>query len=180
MLFGQRFGMQRRRRGLGRREVEVRDAGDDPAVHLLWPGMVDVPGPKPRLDMSDGDAAIISGKRRHHRRQRVAMDNDAVRLLEIEGTAKRSDEAGGQAAERLVALHDVEIDVGLDPADAQHLVEKLAMLGRDADARLDVGSGAQGVNHGKHLDRLGPGPEYDDDFLPGHSLSRPTPRPSLA
>jgi hypothetical protein len=132
------LGAQGFRRGFGGREVHVRDAGDDAAVHLLGPRVVDVAAAQSGLDMADRNLAVISGEARDHRGQCVAMHDHAVRLLGVQRRADAGDEPRGERIEALVLLHHVEVDVRHDPGDLQHLIEQAAMLRGDADAGLQA------------------------------------------
>src|SRR3546814_11541785 len=95
---------------------------------LFGPGMIDVAATQPRLDMADRNLAEIGGKRRRHRRQRVAVNEYPVGPLGIETFTEPGDKAREQRVERLVGLHDVKVDVGDDARDLQHPVENLALL----------------------------------------------------
>ena len=156
---------------LRRREIHVGDAGDDAAVDLLGPGMMNVAAAQPRLDMGDRDLAIIGRQARHHRRQRVAMHDHPVGLFGVERAAQLDDQLRGQPVQRLVGHHHVQVDVGRDPGDRQHLVQQPAMLGGDDHARLHPAAPAQRMHHREHLDRLGTGPEHHGHLhalLPRH------------
>src|SRR3546814_7492943 len=83
--------------------------------------------------MAERNLAEIGGKRRRHRRQRVAVNEYPVGPLGIETFTEPGDKAREQRVERLVGLHDVKVDVGDDARDMQHLVENLAMLRGHAD-----------------------------------------------
>src|SRR3546814_18191702 len=106
--------------------------------------------------MADRNLAEIGGKRRRHRRQRVAVDEYPVGPLGIETFTEPGDKAREQRVERLVGLHDVKVDVGDDARDMQHLVENLAMLRGHADARIDAGLFAQCVDAREHLTSFRP------------------------
>ena len=64
-------------------EVQTGDRGDDAAVHLFGPGMMDVAGPQASLDMRNGDAAMIGGERGGHCRGGVTLNDDPVRPLGV-------------------------------------------------------------------------------------------------
>jgi hypothetical protein len=62
--------------------------------------------------------------------------------------------------------HDVQIVIGTDMEQVQHLVEHLAVLGGDADQALKpAGMSFQLLDDRRHLDRLGAGTEYGDDLF---------------
>ena len=115
-------------------EVQVGDHPGHLAVRLFRPWGVDVAAAQPRLDMADRDLAEISGERRDHRGQRVAVDQDAIGPPRVQRRAELGEDARRQHVERLARLHQVKIDVGDDAEDRQNLVEQLAMLRGDRDA----------------------------------------------
>ena len=153
-----RLARQRGGGGVGRCEMQVRDRRDDAPVHLLGPGVIDVPRPEPGLDMGDGDASVISGQRARHCRRGVALDDHARRRFRVHHLAQ-----GGEAVERLARLHQVEIDVRRQIGDREDLVEQAPMLGGDAGADAEVGSRGERADDGEQLDRLRSGAEDDQD-----------------
>ncbi len=66
--------------------------------------------------------------------------------------------------ERLARLHQVEIDIGRESGDRQHLIEQAAMLRGDAGAHGRGRAAASSArDDGKKLDRLGAGAEDEED-----------------
>ncbi len=129
---------QRRRRSLRRRAMQRGDGADDLAVDLFGPRMVDVAAPQPRLDMADRDLAVVGGDRPGHRGGGIALHNDPVGPLLIHHPAKAGEQRRGEPVEGLVGLHQVEVMIGRDPRDLQHLVEHSAVLRADADAAVEA------------------------------------------
>ena len=69
---------------------------------------------------------------------------------------------------RLARPHEVQVDVGVEAEEVQHLVEHVAVLRGRAELRLEpLRLRAQPEQDGSHLDRLGAGPRNDED-LHGH------------
>ena len=67
-------------------------------------------------------------------------------------------------------LHEVQVNVGCNAEDIQHLVQHLAVLGRDASTHLKLlRAGLQGANHGGHFDGFGPRAKNDQNLLPRHN-----------
>jgi len=73
-------------------------------------------------------------------------------------------------ARDLVGAHQVQVDVGPDAEDFEDLVEHLAMLRRDADARRQQGVLPHGQDQGAELDGFGPRAEYERDAF--HVIGR--------
>jgi hypothetical protein len=92
------------------------------------------PERRPGLDMADGDLAVIGRERADHGGGGVALHDHAVGLLGVHHIAETGQQARGQPVERLARLHHVEVDIGRDARDRQHLIEQPAMLGGDAGA----------------------------------------------
>ncbi len=156
----QRFG-----RGRGRRAVQRGDRADDLAVDLLGPGMMDIAAAQARLDVGDGDLAVVSGDRRGHRCGGVALDDDPVGPLLVHHLAERDEQRGRERIERLVGLHQVEVVIGHDPRDLEHLVEHRAVLRAHANPALEAGVRGQSMDQREQLDRFRPGTENREDAL---------------
>ena len=169
------FAAQRLSRRLGRREMLVGDRRDDAAVHLLGPRLIDIARAQARLHMAHRHLAVIGGERPDHRGRGVALDDHAIGPFGIHHIAKTGEQPCGEAVERLARLHQIEIDIGREAGDAQHLIEQPAMLRGDAGAHVEAGHGLQCGDHGKELDRLRTGAENDEDARGFHefALSRP-------
>ncbi len=150
--------------GLRRGEMQVGDLGDQPAVHLLGEGGVLVPGPKPRLNVSDPDLAVVGGQRRGHGGGGVALHHHPVRTHLLQHRRKGLQGGRGQARQGLVRPHHVQVVVGADAEEAKHLVQDLPVLAGDADHRLQALGRLQRAHDGRHLDRFRPGAEHGQDL----------------
>lgn len=126
--------------------------------------MIDVAAAQAGFDVIDGDLAVVGRQGPGHRGGGIALDHDSVRLLGVHHPPQFGQQRGGQPVKRLVGLHQVQIVVGNDPGDCQHLIEHLAVLRRNADDRHEARIVLQCRDHRKQLDRFGTGPEHDEDL----------------
>ena len=78
------------------------------------------------------------GKACGERRGRVAVHENGIGLPIVEDLADGLQDARRQIAERLAFAHQIEIVVGRDIEQVQHLIEHLPMLCGDAYFRVDV------------------------------------------
>ena len=69
-------------------------------------------------------------------------------------------------AERLALLHDVEVVVGLNAKDSEHLIEHRPVLRGHTDPDIEFGEGLQVENNWAQLDCLRSGSE--DKKKPDH------------
>ena len=70
-----------------------------------------------------------------------------------------------------------QIDVRLDVEQPQHSVEQIAVLGCSKDADVGPRFRAERLDHGRHLDRFGPGADRAQYARPAHSRFRNTGAP---
>jgi hypothetical protein len=152
-------------RRLGRRVMQIADRVGDLAVDLFGEGVAPVPGPQPGFDVADADAAIEGGERRGHGRRRVALSEDPVGSLAHEDIIEAGQDSGGRRGQRLVGAHEVEIIIGSQIEEREHLIEHLAVLRRDTDdaARPPRMPPQLGDDRG-HFDRFGAGAENRQYF----------------
>ena len=133
LLAGHVLGLERPGGPPRRDEVGGGDEIHDAAVHLLGKRMLEVARAQPGLDVADADAPVERGERRAHRRRRVALHEEPVGLLAGEHRVEAGEDARGELVRRLVGPHQVEVDVGREREEREHLVEHLAMLRRRAE-----------------------------------------------
>ena len=136
--------------------MEVRQAGDEGAVRLLGPRGRCVPGPQARLDVPHRDLLIESGQGRAEGSRGISLDQHEIGPVLRQIFIECRDGAGGQIAQRLARLHEIEIAVYPDRQYLQHLVEHLAVLGGSQHEGRRV-KGLQFPEDRVELDRLGPG-----------------------
>ena len=71
-------------------------------------------GSKPRFDVADRDSLVKCCQRRANGRACVAVNEYEVRAHFSKQLADRADDGGKQTRERLVGLHEIEIELGDD------------------------------------------------------------------
>lgn len=149
----------------GGREVVGGDASRQLAVHLFGPRAVDVVGAESCFDVSDGYLPVECGEGCGGAGGGVAVDEHYVGGGFREHVAHADEHAGGDIVEVLTLLHDVEVVVGGDVEDGEHLVEHLAVLSGDADDGLErVGVFLELFDERCHLDGFRACPE-DEHYL---------------
>ena len=119
---------------------------------------MDVAGAQARLHVADRNAAVKAGQAQGHHRRGVALHQHGVGRLLGQHRVGAGQQARRQVAQRLVGLHHVQVGVGLDVEQAQHLVEHLTVLGRRQHPHIEIGIGTQGQDDRRHLDGLGARP----------------------
>lgn len=123
-------------------------------------GAVYVVRAQSRLDVSDRNAAVKGGQCGGRRGRRVAVNQHHVRTGLVEHVAHARQHAGSHVVEILSLPHNVQIVVGLDSEQPQHLIEHLAVLSADADDRPErVRMPSELPYQRGHFDRLGTSPE---------------------
>src|SRR5690606_14184473 len=152
---------------LGRCAMERGERADDLTIALLGPRMVDVAAPQPSFDMRDRDLAIVGRESARHGGRRVALDDDPVGPLIDHHAPQPGQQGCGEGVERLVGPHQVEVVIGLDAGDLQHLIEHPAMLRTDAHPAFEATIGLDRVDERKELYRFRPRAEYGEN-TPGH------------
>ncbi len=156
--------------GFGGSEMLVGYRRDDPAIHFLGPGLIDVARTQSGLDVTDRDLPIICGERTDHRGGGIALDKHAIGLLGIEHPAEAGEQACSEVVERLARRHHVEIHIGHDSGDREHLIEQAAMLRGDAGADTEPALRLKRLDDGEELDRFRARAEYDENLGYGHGV----------
>ena len=120
-----------------------------------------------RFDVVDRHLAVIGRERTRHRRGRIALDDDAIGRDRVHHPAEPGQQPRGECVERLIGLHHVEIVLGYDPGDLQHLVQHLAVLRRNADLDAEPIVRLERGDDRKQLDgfRTRPGDEGGESAL---------------
>ena len=122
-----------RSRHFGRRKVIITQDIHETTIHLFRKRSARVAGSEASLDMAKRDFQIKSDKAGRKARRRVALDQDHIRPLANPGSVEPRQETRGQTGKLLVVLHEVQIDIGLNPEDPERLVEQPPMLRRCDD-----------------------------------------------
>ena len=164
-----------RMRRRSRREVQCRDAAREASVHLLRKGGIDIVRPKSRLNMPDGNLMIVRGKRAGKGRRCIAVDEDKIGAVLLEHLVDAHHCARCDVKERLPCRHDIQIVIGNNVEETQHLIEHLTVLRRDERPRFDLICMTHELHdNGRHLNRLGTRAKDRHDFdFAGHSSSAP-------
>ena len=152
--------------------MQIGDAGDEPAVHLLRPRRIDVAGAQAGFDMRHRDLVIKGGERAGEGRRRVALHDDPLGAPAVEHPGDPRQHRPGQVGEILVRSHDVEVPIRLQLEQFEKLRQHLAMLSGDADLAFELGPRRQFADHRRELDRFGSGAEDEQDPHPPLSPSR--------
>jgi len=162
----------------GRGKVKVRHAAGEPAVHFFRPGRVFVVGAQARFDMPDPDFGVVGGKAGAQRGGGVAVNQHDVGCPGAEYVAHAEQHVARDVAQVLPRLHQVQIEIGLDAEDVEHLVEHLPVLGGDADFCINARIRREDLHDRRHLDGFGACTKNGEDFhtglspLPGCTSSR--------
>ena len=101
---------------------------------------------------------------------RIAVHQHHVRLRFGQHAAHPGQHGRRNIVEILPPLHDIQVVIGNDPEQTQHLIQHLAVLSADADDRFEpVGTLPERSDQRGHFDRLRPGAENQHDFF--HSVT---------
>ena len=151
-------------RGRRRGAVQRGETAHDAAVHLLWPWLVDIAAAESRLDMADGNPAVISRDCARHHRGRIALHHHPIGPFVVQHLADLYQRTRRQRVERLARRHQVEIVVGSNVRDRQDLIEHLAVLCRNAHPTVEPRIGIERVDQWEQLDRFGTRPEHGENL----------------
>ena len=115
--------------------------------------------------MPDAAARIEGPQRRRGHGGRITLDEHPVWPLVEQDWLESGQDRCRDLGRGLIVLHDVQVVVGLDPEDVQHLVEHVAVLGGHAHAAGDsIGMAGELANDRTELDGFGTGPEDGQHF----------------
>ena len=135
---GRAFGGGKVQRGQRRRQH---------AVHLFGEGLAQVVGAQPGFDVGNGNALVKGGERAAECGGGIPLYDHQIRPPGGEHRLKAGQHARSRLRQRLAGLHQVEIVIGDDVEDGQHLIEHLAVLRGDAHANVERAAvGAQIVH----------------------------------
>ena len=150
------FGEEVGARLLGRGKVPRGQRARELAVGLLGPGGVEVAGPEPCLHVRHGDLPVVAREASRERGSGVAVHQHQVGSEGFEHPAHAAQHRAGDVGQVLPRGHDVEVEVRAEAEEVEHLVEHLAVLGGDAEPRLEARVGCERPRQRRHLDRLRP------------------------
>ena len=143
----------------GRTEIEVRNGGNQLAVHLLREGGIFIIGTKSRLHMTHLHLVVEGGKGSGKGGGGIAVDQDHIGFEGVDGLIHTGDTLACNGGEGLAGRHDIQIPVRLDVKNLQDAVQHLTVLGGDTAKALDLLPGGKLLHQGTHLDGLRPGAE---------------------
>ena len=112
--------------------MQSRKAGGQQPVGFFGKGLINIAGSKSRLNVPDRDAQIESRKRTGHRGGGIALNQNDIRPLLVEHWLKASQDTGGRLKQGLAGQHQIEVVVRHNVKCRQNLIEKPAVLSRDA------------------------------------------------
>jgi hypothetical protein len=135
--------------------VELGNRRGEPTVHLFGERLVLVVGAQPRLYMPERDFVIERRQRGDEGGGRVPLRQHNFSGRLAQHSVQPLQRAQGNLGQRLVGGHDVQVHIGRQVKQAQHLVEHLAMLPCGNKAHDESGMFAQRTHHGRHLDGVG-------------------------
>jgi hypothetical protein len=138
------------------------DAGEAP-VGFFRPRAPEIAGAQARFDMADRDVGIECGYGGGGAGRGVALHQHIVWLELLEDRTQPSQDAREDVAQRLSGLHDVKIVIGFQREGGHHLIEHLAMLTGDADARQNFFLLRERLDHRCHFDGFRTCAEYRKD-----------------
>jgi hypothetical protein len=127
-LGGNPLAQQVLARGLRRREVELGNRRGQPTVHLFGERLILVVGAQPRLHMPERDFVIECGKRGDEGGGRIALRQHDLGGRLAQYPVQPLQRAQRNLGQRLARGHNIEVYIGRQVEQAQHLVEHLAVL----------------------------------------------------
>ena len=128
-------------------------------VHLFGERLISITGAQTCLDVSRGDSLQVGGKGGGKSGHGVALHQQDVGANLTQQRGKTLEDTRGHVRGRLTRGHEIEVVVGFEVEDGEHLVEHGPVLGRDADQALELLGALKSLDDRSHLDRLRAGPE---------------------
>ena len=114
--------------------------------------------------MPDRDLIVECRQRPHKGRGRVAMHQYHVGFDFRQYFLKSEQGFGRDVEQRLLRRHDVEIKIGFDIEQPQHLIEHLSVLSRHRHDRFKFGVPFELEDHRRHFYCFGSRAEYRHHF----------------
>jgi hypothetical protein len=96
-----------------------------------------IPGAQTSLNMAYRYLPVEGSQRRTQYRRRISLQQYQGRAVMAQVMVHRVNGAGGEASQRLVRLHELQIPMRGDTEDREYLVEHLPMLSCDAHPALE-------------------------------------------
>ena len=126
------------------------------AVHFFRKGRCKVERAQAGFNVRHRDAGVERTQSTGQRCGGVAL-HDSERGLHLqENLLKPGNQPRGEGGQSLARLHQIEIEIGRDSEYREHLIEHLAVLGRDADKGIQMGLLPKNLDERAKLDRFRP------------------------
>ncbi|MNZ72620.1 hypothetical protein D3C78_910010 [compost metagenome] len=139
------------------------------AIGLFRPWRVEVAGAQTCLNMGYRDLLIVGRQRCAEGGGGVSVNQNNVRLERGENRFHALQDSGGYIGQILARLHDVQIEVRLNPEQVEHLIEHFAMLAGNTHLGVETIVCSQGKSERCHLDGFGTSAEDAEGFHSGAS-----------
>ncbi len=117
-------------------EPEGTDAVRQKAVHLLRKGLGEIPAPKPRLHMPQGNPPVEGGEGCGKGGGGIPVHQHHIRMNAVEDLAALLKHRCGDVIQSLPLFHDVQKIIRLQAEEAQRLQKHLPMLPRGEKMQL--------------------------------------------
>ena len=144
-----------------RREVAVGDHACDATIDLLGKRLPAVTCSEASLDVADPCPGVMRAESCRHYSCRIALDEYPIWLFLEQDWLYFLQDCRSNLGRALVVLHDIQVVIGLNVEDAQHLVQHVAMLSGDAHATVDaVRVAGQLEDDRSEFDRFRPCPKH--------------------
>src|SRR5215472_17577705 len=133
-------------------------------ISFLGPWGVHIAGPESGLNMSHGNVMVKRSQRRHKDSSSVTLHEDEVRFLHSQIFIESGYGARRKGGERLVWPHQIQVGIGSNLKNVQHLVQHLAMLCGNTDSAPKTRIAAKSQDYRREFDGFRTRTEYDRDF----------------
>ena len=137
------------------------DFGYQPAIHLFRPGRVNVASPQTCFDMRHRDFLVEGGKCSGKGRRGIALNDQPIRLQLLQIRLQSGEYPYCHIGQGLPGLHDIKIDIRLEPENFQNLRRHFPMLPGIAQHDLDIRPTLGRKNERQELDSLRACPKDD-------------------
>ena len=165
-------------RGDGWREVHLREARGEFAVHLFGKRPVAVAGPQTGLNVPEWNPVIVARERGGENGRRISYCQNKIRTFLGQAIVKRGQRLGGQLRQRLTGAHQTQVAIGRQVKIGKRLLKKFLMLAGAYDpAREPRSRPSETVDDRGHLDGLRAGAHHaghDRNHCADHLLQEKT------
>lgn len=120
------------------------------------------------LNMAEADAVVVRQEGSGHHGGGIPLGQDPSGAQLFQYGVEMGEDGSSDLGQGLIGAHQVEVNIGNDAEQVEHLVEHLAVLGGDADERFDARRAGELLHHGGHFHGLGAGAKNGEDAKRGH------------